>query len=92
MQLRFILFGLVLLVVVLYFSKSIRDEGFYAAAAAASMQPSSPSNESTQGPTIRDTEQVIQQQLVARDLYDMTELPAEQKEESYQDFHSSFSQ
>ncbi len=92
MQLRFLLFGIVLLVIILYFSKSIRDEGFYAEQSRIMPAQVPVSQEPSAGPTTRDVEQAVQQTLVARDLQDMTETPAEPNEESYQDFHSSLSQ
>lgn len=84
MQLGFFVFGLVVLVVVLYFSKSIRDEGFYGMSPGTLDQLQSTSLPETReaDPTAREVEEQIQQNLVKRDITAMTETPSVEDEDS----------
>lgn len=77
-SLSFFVFCLVVLVVVLYFSKSIRDEGFYGMSPGTLDQLQSTSLPETRelNPLSREVEEQIQQNLVKRDIANMTEVPS----------------
>ena len=81
-SLSFFVFCLVVLVVVLYFSKSIRDEGFYGMSPGTLDQLQSTSLPETReaDPTSRDVEEQIHQNLVKRDIANMTEVPSAEDE------------
>ena len=84
MQLGFFVFCLVVLVVVLYFSKSIRDEGFYGMSPGTLDQLRSTNLPETRelDPVAREVEEDIQQNLVKKDITNMTETPSVADEDS----------
>lgn len=84
MNLEFFVICLVVLVVVLYFSKSIRDEGFYGMSPGTMDQLQSTSLPETRelDPVAREVEEEIQQHLVKKDIANMTETPSVADEDS----------
>lgn len=73
MNLNFFVFSLVALIVILFFSKSVRDEGFYGVSPGTMDQlPSVPDTRETD-PSMREIEALIREKMVQREIASMTE-------------------
>ena len=75
MNLNFFVLSLVALIVILFFSKSIRDEGFYGVSPGTLDQLRSTSVPDTRetDPSMREIEALIREKMVQRGIASMTE-------------------